>query len=144
MILLDTHVWVWWTHGDERLTPAHREQAETHEESGLGVSVISCWEVAKLVEYGRLDLPCALDEWFDQALAYPGIRLLDLSPRIAAESTRLPGAFHRDPADQIIVATARVHGCALLTADRKILDYPHVRTLPEGGMKRDESPLEEG
>ena len=129
MILIDTHIWVWWVHDDPRLTSRHRDWLQEHEERGLGVSVISCWEVAKLVEYGRLTLPCATEEWFEQALVYPGIRLLDLTPRIAVESTTLPGEFHRDPADQIIVATARVHDCSLVTLDRRILDYPHVRTL---------------
>jgi PIN domain nuclease of toxin-antitoxin system len=68
-------------------------------------------------------------EWSSRALAHSGVRLLELSPEIAAESTELPGDFHKDPADQIIVATARLHGCPLLTSDRKILDYPHVQTL---------------
>lgn len=72
-------------------------------------------------------LPCPTLEWLDQALAYPGIQLLALSPRIATESTWLPGDFHKDPADQIIVATARVLGCALFTADEKIRNYPHVQ-----------------
>ena len=65
----------------------------------------------------------------EQAVTYPGIELLTLTPRIAIESTKLPGNFHRDPADQIIVATARVYDLPLLTVDRLILDYPHVRTL---------------
>jgi PIN domain nuclease of toxin-antitoxin system len=68
-------------------------------------------------------------EWIEQALAYPGVRLLYLTPRIAVESSHLPGTFHRDPADQIIVATARIRGCPLLTADARILRYPHVKTL---------------
>jgi PIN domain nuclease of toxin-antitoxin system len=63
-------------------------------------------------------------EWFDQALARPGIRLLELTPRIVVESVQLPGGFHRDPADQIIVATARVYDCPLVTTDAKILRYP--------------------
>ena len=90
---------------------------------------MSCWEVAKLVEYGRLELACAIEEWMAHAVAYPGMQLLELTPRIAIESTKLPGSFHRDPADQIIVATARVYDIPLLTADRRILQYQHVRTL---------------
>ena len=65
----------------------------------------------------------------DQALAYPGVRLLDLTPRIAVEFKQLPAGFHHDPADQIIVATTRVYDRPLLTADAKILAYPHVTTL---------------
>lgn len=86
--------------------------------------------VAKLVEYRRLELPCAVGEWLDQALSYPGIQLLELSTRVVVESTQLPGEFHRDPADRIIVATARVLDCPLTTADEKILRYPHVKLLP--------------
>ena len=71
----------------------------------------------------------SLDEWFDQALDYPGVQLLALTPEIAIESTRLPGEFHRDPADQIIVATARVYGCPLVTSDEKIVNYLHVATV---------------
>lgn len=130
MIVLDTHIWIWWVHGDPRLTPEQTHVLQEHESSGLGVSPISCWEVAKLVEYKRLGLPCAVGEWLDQALSYPGVQLLELSTRVVVESTQLPGEFHRDPADQIIVATARVLDCPLTTADEKILRYPHVKLLP--------------
>jgi PIN domain nuclease of toxin-antitoxin system len=96
MIILDTHVWVWWVHGDEKLPKDYAQAIGDHESDGLGVSVISCWEVAKLVEFGRVVLPATLDEWVDQALAYPGVRLLNLTPRIAIESSRLPAPFHKD------------------------------------------------
>lgn len=80
-------------------------------------------------------LPVTLHQWFSDAPQYPGTTLLDLSPHVAVESTRLPGGFHRDPADQIIVATARLQGCALVTADQSILAYPHVHT-PYNGTRR--------
>jgi len=126
VILLDTHIWVWWVHNSPQLTIQHRNLILNNEETGLAVSVISCWEVAKLVEYGKLELPCSVDDWFSQALVYPGIHLAGMTPQIALESTRLPGNFHRDPADQIIVATARINQIPLLTADSRIIDYPHV------------------
>ncbi len=129
MIILDTHIWIWWVHGDEQLTQTQRETITANEMDVVGVSAISCWEIAKLVEYGRLALPCPLEEWFDQALSYPGVEIIPLTPEIAIESTRLPGAFERDPADQIIVATARVYGCPLVTSDDKILNYPYVTTI---------------
>jgi PIN domain nuclease of toxin-antitoxin system len=129
MIVLDTHTWVWWVHGDKQLTPTQRDAILANESDVIGVSAISCWEVAKLVEYGRLKLPMALDKWFAQALNYPGIQTLELAPEIAIESTRLPGTFHRDPADQIIVATARIYDCSLVTLDDKILNYPHVKMI---------------
>jgi len=130
VIVLDTHIWVWWVHGDAQLPEPYRTYLQMHEAQGLGVSIISCWEVAKLMEYGRLTLPCPVAEWLDQALAYPGVRLLDLTPRIVVESTQLPGTFPRDPADQLIVATARVYNCPVVTVDTKILAYPHVQTAP--------------
>ena len=57
MILLDTHAWVWWVHGDARLSEEQRKMLDARTVEGIGVSIISCWEVAKLVEYGRLKLP---------------------------------------------------------------------------------------
>ena len=130
MIVLDTHIWVWWVHGDSSLSASTRALLDSSEQAGLAVSAISCWEVAKLVERGRLTLPCPVFDWLQQALAYPGVRLIDLSPRICAESTQLPGDFHRDPADQIIIATARVLDAPLVTVDCKILEYPHVKLTP--------------
>ena len=127
MIMLDTHVWIWLADESDRLTSVHQQKIDEHRSSGLGVSAISCWEVAKLVEYGRLRLACTVEEWMEAALGLPGIHLVELTPRIAIESTQLPGEFHRDPADQIIVATARIHDLELLTVDEKILKYPHVR-----------------
>ena len=129
MILLDTHIWVWWTIDPDQLTETQRQQITQGEEDVIGVSAISCWEVAKLYEYGRLELPVGLTEWFRLALGYPGVSLLPLTPEVAIESTNLPGSFHRDPSDQIIVATARVHECPLVTSDDKISDYPHVQTV---------------
>jgi PIN domain nuclease of toxin-antitoxin system len=118
---------VWWVHGDPSLPDSVRASLEASEETGIAVSAISCWEVAKLVERGRLTLPCPVLDWLQQALSYPGIRLIELTPRICAESTSLPGEFHRDPADQIIVATARVLDAPLLTVDGRLLQYPHVK-----------------
>lgn len=130
MIALDTHIWIWWVQGDPQLTPDYFDYVQDHEAEGLGVSVISCWEVAKLVEGGRITLPLPVGEWIAKALAYPGVQLLALSPQVAVESTQLPGIFHRDPADQIIVATARLYGCPLVTMDQKIRAYAHVQVAP--------------
>jgi PIN domain nuclease of toxin-antitoxin system len=130
MIVLDTHIWVWWVTGSPSLTAHLAQLIAAHEPTGLGVSAISCWEVAKLVERGKLKLNSPVLVWIEQALKYPGMVLLDLTPQISVESTQLPGTFHRDPADQIIVATARTHGCPLLTADARILQHPHVQLLP--------------
>lgn len=126
MIILDTHIWVWWIHQDDRLPKKTRLFIAQQETRHIGVSAISCWEVAKLVERGRLRLPLPTDQWLHAALAYPGVRLLDLTPDIAADACSLPGNFHGDPADQIIVATARHYRSDLVTMDQRILSYAHV------------------
>ena len=129
MIILDTHIWIKWVLDESQLPSVFCDKIRDHEIDGLGVSVISCWEVAKLMELKRLSFEIDVHDWINQALSYPGIQLIEFSPRIAVESTQLPGEFHRDPADQIIVATARVHDCPLLTMDKKILDYKHVKFI---------------
>ncbi|MBA3921838.1 MAG: type II toxin-antitoxin system VapC family toxin [Nostocaceae cyanobacterium] len=128
MIVLDTHIWIWWVDNNIRLTRKHREWIESYQSQSLGVSIVSCWEVAKLVEKNRLVFSVGINEWLDAALTYPGVRLLDLTLPIVIESTQLSG-FHSDPFDQMIVATARIYKCPLLTVDAKILNYPDVETL---------------
>ena len=128
MIVLDTHIWVWWVSENPRLTPQQQETIAAYQSSGLGVSIISAWEVAKLVEKKRLELSCSVEEWLKQAVAYPGVRILPLTLSIVVQSTQLTG-FHNDPADQMIVATSKVRNCPLLTADEKILAYPGLQTL---------------
>ena len=93
MILLDTHMWVWWVDDNQQLADRQRHLIQDNVRHGLEVSAICCWEVAKLVECERLELACPLAEWMERALAYPGIQLIELTPRIAIESTKLPGSF---------------------------------------------------
>ena len=128
MIILDTHIWVWWVQNDARLTAQHGQWLEDYQQDGLGISILSCWEIAKLVEKNRLILPLAINEWLELALTYPEVQLLNLNLPIIVDSTKLNG-FHSDPFDQMIVATARYYNCNLLTADAKILNYPQVQTL---------------
>lgn len=130
MIVLDTHIWLWWVHGDVRLPRPHADYVERNAATGIGVSAISCWEVAMLDAAGKFALSEPIETWLRQALRGSGVRVLPLSPKIAVEATRLPAPFHRDPADQIIVATARIRDCPLVTLDRKILAYPHVQKAP--------------
>jgi PIN domain nuclease of toxin-antitoxin system len=127
VILLDTHIWIWWVSRPDRLQRRHRELLQHGPDRAFGVSVISCWEVAKLAEYGRLKLDRPVGLWIETALSEPGMSLLHLHPRIVVESTQLPQPFHRDPADQLLVATARVLQCQIMTEDTKIATYPHVR-----------------
>ena len=128
MIILDTHIWIWWVSKSSKLTQSHQKYIRQYSSQELGVSIISCWEVAKLVEKNRLDLSIDVSRWLEKAINYPNVRVLDLTIPIIVQSTQLEG-FHNDPADQIIVATAKVYNYSLLTADNKILNYSHVNTL---------------
>lgn len=130
MIVLDTHIWIWWVRNDPQLPPAYRQLILSEESNGLGVSAISCWEIAMLVAHRRLILPISCLDWLNRALTARGMRLLEVTPQIAVESVNLPGNFHRDPCDQIIVATARVLNCPLVTLDGRIRGYPHVNLIP--------------
>ncbi|MCY3683332.1 MAG: type II toxin-antitoxin system VapC family toxin [Gemmatimonadetes bacterium] len=127
---MDTHVWVWWHTAPEKLSPAVRDMIINLDATDqLLMSVISVWEVAKLVEKNRLRLRIEIDQWVEQALNMSHFQLLPLSPEIAIESTRLPQPFHQDPSDQMIVASARLFDATVLTVDQQILSYPHVRAL---------------
>jgi PIN domain nuclease of toxin-antitoxin system len=123
--LLDTHAWLWLLQGGNgRLGPATRARILAAAQDGaLRLSAISPWEVGMLVAKQRLmvSLPC--QDWVRQALQVPGLSVVPLTPEIAVESSFLPGEFHGDPADRIIVATARVTDAVIVTADRRILDY---------------------
>jgi PIN domain nuclease of toxin-antitoxin system len=119
--LLDTHAWVWWISGDPRLAVREREVLDSLSPSERPVLAdISLWEVATLVERGRLELDLDLERWLAIASAPATVELARVTPAVAAEVARLPERFHRDPADRLIVATARVRKLSVLTRDRKI------------------------
>ena len=128
--LLDTHILLWW-HGDrDRMSRAQWDViAAAGADSPLEVSDISLWEVAMLHSLGRIRLTIPLREWLDKAVAAPLVRRHGISPAVAAELASLPDSFHRDPADRILVATARVLGATLLTRDRRITEAELVDTL---------------
>ena len=129
-VLLDTHTWVWWHMTPQRLSARVRELiADTGGYDELLLSAISPWEFCKLLEKRRLTISGDPEAWLTIALRMPKLRLVPLSPRIAAKSTMLPPPFHSDPADQIIVATAREENAIVLTTDRAITSYHGVRTL---------------
>ena len=124
MIVVDTHVLVWLAVDDVRLGEAARASISVAAaDGGLLVSAITSWEIAMLVHKGRLLLGRETGAWIEAALALPGIRLAPITPAIAVDSVRLPGTLHPDPADRLIIATARHAGVPLLTADRAILAY---------------------
>ena len=139
MIILDTHVWIWWLQASGALRPAQMAAIVAQENdnaSVIGICATSLWEVAMLVQKGRIQLGTDQLSWFTGALAYPRVRVINLSPAIAIQSTQLPGNDQlprvdqiRDPSDQIIVATAMVNNCPLVTSDSKIVTYPDVQTI---------------
>ena len=129
MILLDTHVWWWSLTEPENLSKkaiALIKQAKTDERF---ISSVSIWEFAMMVAKKRIELKISPAKWLARAIDETGIMVIELSPDIATDSCSLPGEFHKDPADRIIVATARVHNLTLLTKDQKILDYPNVKSV---------------
>lgn len=123
-MMADTHVLVWLLQGDPRLGPQGKAALErAARETAVHVSAITPWEIAMLVQKGRLALGRDVGAWIEEALALPGIRLAPLEPMISVASVRLPGSLHADPADRMIVATARHLGVPLMTADRALLAY---------------------
>lgn len=123
-LLLDTHVLVWMLEGSDRISDAVRaELKESANQDQLLVSAITPWEIALLDAKGRVKLTREVGDWIEAALGLPGIHLEPLSPAIAVASTRLPGDIHGDPADRILVATARHVDATLVTADQQLLNY---------------------
>jgi PIN domain nuclease of toxin-antitoxin system len=128
--LLDTHVLVQWISGSDVLSEPHRRIIEGADpQSPLWVSDISLWEIATLYGLGRIELDLPLRDWLERATAPPLVRRASITPAIAAEVAALPDTFHRDPADRIIVSTARVMGATLLTRDHRIRDAGIVAVL---------------
>ncbi len=126
MILLDTHVWIWWINEPTKLASETVAYLDKLQPAHVHISLISCWEVAKLVEKNRLTLPVALVDWLELAIDRTGVTTISLEREIIVDACNLPGTFHADPADQLIVSTSRIKQLPLLTADSKILLYEHV------------------
>ena len=124
-LLLDTHYWIWLQAGTrQEFNPSVLKAILDAAESGnLLLSVISVWELGILEAKGRVQLHAPCEQWVREALAMPGLSLAPLTPEIALASSRLPPPFHGDPADRIIVATARALGARLVTRDSKIREY---------------------
>lgn len=130
MILLDTHVWLWLLHDPSLLSTQAQAIINTEEaKNGLLVSSISVWEIAVKSSIGKLSLPLPIDEWYELAQAHSGITIEPLSPLDAIGSTQLPGNFHKDPAERILVAIALRYKIPLITCDTKILSYHHIMTV---------------
>ncbi|MBS8270879.1 type II toxin-antitoxin system VapC family toxin [Halomonas litopenaei] len=132
MIVLDTHALLWWVNGDAQLSQTALDaitQELSSENGEVLVSSITAWEIALLVEKGRLTLSMNIDDWLDTVSEIDGVSFVSLDVATAVESTRLPGDFHKDSADRMIVSLARHLNVILITADEKISAYRHVRTL---------------
>ena len=128
--LLDTHTWIWWHMRPQNLSKKVLSLiGDTGKYSELLLSAISPWEFSKLLEKGRLGISCDPEDWIESALDMPKLRFVPLSPVIAYRSTVLPQPFHNDPADQIIVATAREENATILTKDERVLSYQHTLSL---------------
>jgi len=127
-LLLDTHVWIWSQEQPDRLGP-EATRLLTDPEVPLYVSTVSTLEIARLVTTGAIELTGTLISWVTATLDSLGCKTVEISHAIAAEAYALPPGFHKDPADRLLAATARLEHLTLLTADERILDYPHVETL---------------
>ena len=127
MIVLDTHAWIWWAAGSERLPAVARHAIDG--DLSVGVCAISLWEVAMLVAKRRLELDRDPLEWMKQALALPRVELVQISPAIAVEAARLPPTFPGDPADRLIVASAMQARAAIVTRDTRIRKFAGVTTV---------------
>jgi PIN domain nuclease of toxin-antitoxin system len=132
MIVLDTHVVLWWGNQSRELSSAAAAAIDgerAHETGCILLSAISAWEIAMLVRANRLDLATDVDTWINTLSELPQVQSVPVNNAVAIQSVMLPGDFHKDPVDRIIVATARVASATLLSADGKIQAYPHVETL---------------
>ncbi len=125
MIVLDTQTWIWWMTESSALPAAARRRID--EADRIAVPAICCWELAMLVAKQRIGLSMDVEVWIDLALQRPKVELLPLTPAIAVLSTRLPGDFHGDPADRLIVASSLSSSAPLVTRDQKITDWGFVR-----------------
>jgi PIN domain nuclease of toxin-antitoxin system len=129
-LVLDTHVWLWLMLGSAQLSRSFRQSIEqSQKHHGILISIISIWEVGMLAEKKRIKLDMDILDWVLQALDFPGMRLVQISPKIAIQSTRLPGTVHGDPSDRLLIATAHEENAVLVTCDEKLLQYGEDRFI---------------
>jgi PIN domain nuclease of toxin-antitoxin system len=130
MIVLDTHALVWWVNGSSSLSRAALQAIESGlRGDGVVASSISAWEIAMLVAKGKLEFSMDVSHWLDLAGEVEGFRFIPVDNVVAVRSVTLPGEFHADPADRMIVALARELGAPLVSADGNISRYPHVKSI---------------
>ena len=132
MIVLDTHTLIWWVNGEDRLSKSALKAINNEinkDDGAILISSITTWEIALLVEKGRLSLTMDTDDWIRTVSAIEKVEFVTVDNDTFIQSVRLPGDFHPDPADRIITALARQHSIPLVTSDRKIIKYKHVKTI---------------
>jgi PIN domain nuclease of toxin-antitoxin system len=131
MILLDTHALIWWVADPERIPTRSKRaiSASIRDGESIAVSSVSIWEIAMLVDRGRLALTMDADAWITRVEALPFLTFIPVDNHIAARSVRLVPFPNRDPADRMIVATALGHGASLVTADLALQRYSAVKTI---------------
>ncbi|AGX86947.1 type II toxin-antitoxin system VapC family toxin [Candidatus Symbiobacter mobilis] len=125
MIILDTHIWLWWI-GKDHQNLKNIWCDRIYQENEVGVSAISCFEVAWLVQHDRIEISEPLERWFDKALSGSGIGLMAITPEISRIAVQLP-EHHRDPQDRLIIATALAHDAFLISADGKFTLYHELQ-----------------
>ncbi len=130
MIVLDTHSWVWFVDDPRQLSvQARRATERALAANAIVISAISCWEVAMLSASGRLKLRIDVRDWIAKCEALPFFNFVPVDNAIFVRSVFLPGPLHADPADRIIIATALARDIPIVTKDRKIRSYPHIRSI---------------
>jgi PIN domain nuclease of toxin-antitoxin system len=128
--LLDTHTWIWWHINPDQLSLKVKNLIlHKHKYDELLLSAISTWEFCMLIKKGRIGISCDPLFFIEEALNMPKLRLVALTPLIAYKSTILPESFHSDPADQIIISTAREENATILTKDQRILSSQYVKSF---------------
>jgi len=123
VIILDTHIWLWWLNKAPQISKNQLEKIEQSIE--VGVSAISLFEVSWLATHNRIELNCPKDEWFDKALIGSNIQLMPITPAIASRAAELP-EHHKDPQDRLIISTAIINDALLLSSDSKFKLYTEL------------------
>lgn len=130
MIILDTHILIWWLGEPDKLSKRAEQEIEKAQAGGeILASTISIWEICMLVKERRLKFTMNLETWLEKVEELSFLKFIHVDNKIAVRSVLLNNKFHKDPADRIIVATAQVYGCRLITSDKKILRYKEVETI---------------